>query len=87
MEKPAFNLQTAQRQSTPAWLWLLIAVCGVFIVLFAVFVLLVDDLEGGQLQGSILYWLFEAVVAAGGICLFIFGVSKFIQTRNEKSRD
>jgi hypothetical protein len=63
----------------PARFWLSVALCGVASILFAAFMLVVDDICGGQNERSLYFWIFEGFLALLGLLLIIFGLTLLVR--------
>jgi len=75
LSKPQDISQIPGPHPAPDWFWWLIAMCGPLLsISFAVFCLVVDDLNGGPNERSVFFWLFELFVVSVGILLFMFGM-------------
>ena len=51
-------------------------VAGVLVILFGLFWLLVDDLNGGKGERMMSFWIYEAISLIVGIFLIMVGVRK-----------
>jgi hypothetical protein len=74
-------MNNTPKKKRPAWFWLLGSFCGVMSVLFAAFCLVVDDINGGPNEKSILFWMFEGFFVLLGLFLVAFSLFSLAKRR------
>jgi len=61
-----------------------LCVFGVLFILFSIFCLVVDDLNGGPNERSVFFWCFEALFALPGVFLIVVGYVRCYKAANKK---
>lgn len=67
----------------PAWCWLVI---GALSISLAIFGLVVDDINGGPNEGSVIFWLIFGLLILVGVFLACCGFSRLSQERKENDK-
>ena len=77
MEKSPISSQIQEPHAKlPAWCWLVI---GMLCISVAVFGLVVDDINGGPNEGSIIFWLTLGFMALVGVLLLYCGFTRIFK--------
>jgi hypothetical protein len=57
--------------------------CGLLVILFGIFWLLVDDLNGGDGERLMGFWIFETINLLVGAFLIIIGIRLWRRAKND----
>ena len=57
---------------------------GAVLILFSLFCLVFDDMNGGPNEGSVFFWGFEALFVIPGLFAMVVGLIRWFKTANPK---
>jgi hypothetical protein len=65
----------------------ILCLIGVLFILFSIFWLVVDDLNGGRGERSALFWSFEAMIVLAGIFQIVVGSIRCYKAANRSPKE
>ena len=89
--KPTIRMESSPSSSPiqeppaklPAWCWL---VLGVLCISLAIFGLVVDDINGGPNERSVIFWLIFGFITLVGMLLAYYGFFRLSKERKENDK-